>query len=149
MKRNPFFFGEVVTGESFTDRTNEIETLTRELRGGHNMFLISPRRYGKTSLIINVLKRLKKEGLLTFYIDLYRVASLRELLEAYARGVARSYTTRVEKFSEFVKDVFPGLRPKIVIGSDGAPAIEVDVHFRDKELLNSLEEVFEVFSAPP
>lgn len=144
MKRNPFFFGEVVTGESFTDRINEIETLTRELRGGHNIFLISPRRYGKTSLIINVLKRLKKEGLLTFYIDLYKVASLRELLEAYARGVARSYTTRVERFSEFVKDVFPGLRPKIVIGSDGAPSIEVDVHFRDKELLNSLEEVFDV-----
>jgi AAA+ ATPase superfamily predicted ATPase len=105
MKRNPFFFGEVVTGDNFTDRTDEIKKLTTELRGGHNIFLISPRRYGKTSLIINVLEHLNREGLFTFYIDLYKVASLRELLEAYAKGVARSCTTRVERFSEFIKDI--------------------------------------------
>ena len=144
MKRNPFFFGEVVTGENFTNRVDEIKRLTSELRVGHNIFLISPRRYGKTSLVINVLEHLNKEGLFTLYIDLYKVASLRELLEAYAKGVARSCTTRVERFSEFIKDIFPRLRPKIIIGSDGAPSIEVDVQLKDKELLDSLEEVFDV-----
>ena len=144
MKRNPFFFGEVVTGEHFTNRVNEIERLTEELRGGHNIFLISPRRYGKTSLIMQVLENLDKEGLFTFYFDLYKVASLRELLEAYAKGVARSCTTRVERFSEFIKDIFPKLRPKIIIGSDGAPSIEVDIQLKDADLLHSLEEVLEV-----
>ncbi len=144
MKRNPFFFGEVVTGENFTDRVDEVKRLTAELRGGHNIFLISPRRYGKTSLIINVLEHLNKEGLFTFYFDLYKVASLRELLEAYAKGVARSCTTRVERFSDFIKDIFPRLRPKIVIGSDGAPSIEVDIQLKDKDLMDSLEEVFDV-----
>ena len=144
MKRNPFFFGEVVTGENFTDRVDEIKRLTEELRGGHNIFLISPRRYGKTSLIINVLECLNKEGLFTFYMDLYKVASLRELLEAYAKGVARSCTTRVERFSDFIKEILPKLRPKIIIGSDGVPSIEVDIHLKDRELLDSLEEVFDV-----
>jgi len=144
MKRNPFFFGEVVTGDNFTDRVDEIKRLTEELRGGHNIFLISPRRYGKTSLIINVLEHLNREGLFTFYIDLYKVASLRELLEAYAKGVARSCTTRVERFSEFIKDIFPRLRPKIIIGSDGVPSIEVDIQLKDRELFDSLEEVFNV-----
>lgn len=144
MNRNPFFFGEVVTGENFTDRVKEIERLTADLRGGHNIFLISPRRYGKTSLIINVLEHLKKENLLTFYIDLYKVASLRELLEAYAKGVADSCTTRVERFSEFIKDIFPRLRPKMIIGTDGAPSIEVDIQLKDRELFDSLEEVFDI-----
>ena len=144
MKRNPFFFGEVVTGENFTDRVSEIKRLTGELRGGHNIFLISPRRYGKTSLVVNVLEHLNKDGLFTFYIDLYKVASLRELLEAYAKGMARSCTTRVERFSEFIKDIFPKLRPKIIIGTDGVPSIEVDVQLKDRELLDSLEEVFEI-----
>lgn len=144
MKRNPFFFGEVVTGENFTNRVDEVKRLTAELRGGHNIFLISPRRYGKTSLIINVLEHLDKEGLITFYIDLYKVASLRELLEAYAKGIARSCTTRVERFSEFIKDIFPGLRPKIIIGSDGVPSIELDIRLNDRELFDSLEEVFDV-----
>ena len=66
----------------------------------------------------------------------YKVASLRELLEAYAKGVARSCTTRVEKFSEFIKDIFPRLRPKIIIGSDGAPSIEVDIQLKDRELFD-------------
>ena len=68
MERNPFYFGEVVTGENFTNRVNEIKRLTGELRGGHNVFLISPRRFGKTSLIIKVLEHLKKEDLFAFYI---------------------------------------------------------------------------------
>ncbi len=144
MKRNPFFFGEVVTGENFTDRVVEIKRLTAELRGGHNVFLISPRRYGKTSLIINVLEHLNKEGLFTFYMDLYKVASLQELLEVYVRGVARSSKTPVERFSDFIKEILPQLRPKIIIGSDGLPSIEVDLQLRDRNLLDSLEEVFDV-----
>jgi len=144
MKRNPFFFGEVVTGENFTDRVDEIKRLTVELRGGHNVFLISPRRYGKTSLIINVLEHLNKEGLFTFYMDLYKVASLQELLEVYVRGVARSSKTPVERFSDFIKEILPQLRPKIIIGSDGLPSIEVDLQLRDRNLLDSLEEVFDV-----
>ncbi len=144
MKRNPFFFGEVVTGENFTDRANEIKRLKAELCGGHNIFLISPRRYGKTSLIIRVLEHLKEEGIFTFYMDLYKVASLRELLEAYARGVARVFTTKVEQFSDFIKEIFPKLRPKIIIGGDGAPSIEIDLQLKDRELLDSLEEVFDV-----
>jgi AAA+ ATPase superfamily predicted ATPase len=144
MKRNPFFFGEVVTGENFTNRVNEIKRLITDLGGGHNIFLISPRRYGKTSLIINVLEHLKKKGLFTFYFDLYKAASLRELLEAYAKGVAQSCTTKVERFSEFIKDIFPKIRPKIIIGSDGAPSIEVDIQLKEADLLDSLEEVLNV-----
>ena len=51
---------------------DEIKRLTRELREGHNIFLISPRRYDKTSLIINVLEYLNKEGLFTFYKEYHR-----------------------------------------------------------------------------
>jgi hypothetical protein len=93
---------------------------------------------------MQVLENLDKEGLFTFYFDLYKVASLRELLEAYAKGVARSCTTRVEKFSGFIKDIFPKLRPKIIIGNDGTPSIEIDIQLKDADLLHSLEEVLEV-----
>ncbi len=143
MKLNPFYYGEVVTGENFTDRTAEIERLTTELRGGHNIFLISPRRYGKTSLIVNALELLKNKGLFVFYMDFYKVASVRELLEAYAKGIVRSSKTRVEKISDFIKDLFPKVRPKIILGDDGLPSIEIDVKLREKELLDSLVEVLD------
>jgi hypothetical protein len=144
MKLNPFYYGEVVTGENFTDRVAEIERLTTELCGGHNIFLISPRRYGKTSLIINTLELIKIKGLFVFYMDLYKVASVRELLDAYAKGIVRSCKTRVEKISDFIKELFPKVRPKIILGDDGVPSIEVDISLKEKELMDSLTEILDV-----
>ena len=143
MKINPFYYGEVVTGENFTNRVDEIERLTTELCGGHNIFLISPRRYGKTSLIINTLEQIKTRGLFVFYMDLYKVASIRELLEAYAKGVVRSCRTKVEKISDFIKDLFPKVRPKIILGDDGLPSIEIDIKLKEKDLMDSLAEILE------
>ena len=54
-RRNPFRFGDVATGEHFTDRKAEITELVRDLRSGQSVLVISPRRYGKTSLITAVL----------------------------------------------------------------------------------------------
>ena len=144
MKINPFYYGEVVTGENFTNRVDEIERLRTELCGGHNVFLISPRRYGKTSLIVNTLEQIKKRGLFVFYMDLYKVASFRELVEAYAKGIVRSSRTKVEKISDFVKDLFPKIRPKIILGEDGMPSIEVDIKLKDGELVDSLAELLNV-----
>ena len=144
MKLNPFYYGEVVTGENFTDRVAEIERLTAELCGGHNIFLISPRRYGKTSLIINALEVIKTKGLFVFYMDLYTVASVRELLDAYAKGIVRSCRTSVEKISDVIKELFPRVRPKIILGDDGLPSIEVDISLKEKELMGSLAEILDV-----
>ena len=144
MKINPFYYGEVVTGENFTNRVDEIERLRTELCGGHNVFLISPRRYGKTSLIINTLEQIKNRGLFVFYMDLYKVASFRELVEAYAKGIVRSSRTKVEKISDFVKELFPRIRPKIILGDDGMPSIEVDIKLKDKDLMDSLSEILDL-----
>ncbi len=76
-------------------------------------------------------------------MDLYKIASLRELLEAYAKGIAHSCTGKIEKFSDMVKEVFPKLRPKIIIGSDGTPSIEVDIQLKGKEQIDTLEEVLD------
>jgi len=70
---NPFIYGQVVKGRHFADREAEIEELTRDLSRGQNVIVFSPRRFGKTSLMLAVLERLKAKGLLTVYVDLYRV----------------------------------------------------------------------------
>ena len=57
------------TGKDFADREVEMENIIRDLKDGQNIFLISPRRYGKTSLIMNALEKLQCEGFYTAYID--------------------------------------------------------------------------------
>jgi AAA+ ATPase superfamily predicted ATPase len=64
---NPFKHGTVVSGEDFADREVELRQLTSELRETVRIFLVAPRRYGKTSLIKNVLIVLQKQKMLTAY----------------------------------------------------------------------------------
>ena len=59
---NPFRFGRIVSGDAFTDRETDLLVLQRELRDGQNILIEAPRRYGKTSLILEVKRRLETDG---------------------------------------------------------------------------------------
>lgn len=48
---NAFVYGEVVPAAAFVDREIELERLTQDLLAWQKIFLISPRRYGKSSLV--------------------------------------------------------------------------------------------------
>lgn len=54
--KNPFKFGTIVEDEFFTDRTAELQYLKQILDSENHLILISPRRFGKTSLVNKVVK---------------------------------------------------------------------------------------------
>ncbi len=56
---NPFVFGSVVKGPHFCNRNKEIDEITEICHSNNNLILVSPRRYGKTSLVVNALERSK------------------------------------------------------------------------------------------
>ncbi|MFV9677964.1 MAG: hypothetical protein ACNYVW_10000, partial [Methanosarcinales archaeon] len=141
--KNPFRYGEVVTGEDFADRETELAELTRDLKAGQTIFLISPRRYGKTSLIMNALDTLQKEGFYTAYIDIFKVSSFKSLLELYTEVVSRAAETKIERFNRLVMEFFPNIRPKVVIRSDGSPSIEIDYDVKEKSAGKLFDEVYE------
>jgi uncharacterized protein len=62
---NPFVYGEVVPASAFVDRETELDRLTRDLLAGQKVFLISPRRYGKSSLVRRALAAVSRGGALT------------------------------------------------------------------------------------
>lgn len=63
MKENPFKFGAIVENEFFTDRNVERRQLRDALNSHNHIILISPRRYGKSSLVANVLAELSRPSL--------------------------------------------------------------------------------------
>ena len=62
---NPFVFGEVVDELNFVNRTEELAQLERDLADGQKVFLLSPRRFGKSSLVSVALLRLQKRHIHT------------------------------------------------------------------------------------
>lgn len=73
---NPFKFGTMVDGEYFTDRTRELEYVKQVLASENHLVLISPRRYGKTSL---VNKAAKETGRPVLFVNLEALTDKRDL----------------------------------------------------------------------
>lgn len=73
--------GIPVQGEDLVGREKELQLILNMLRDAQSVVLVSPRRYGKTSLVLEVLDRLKKEGYFVGDIDIFRVLSREELAQ--------------------------------------------------------------------
>ena len=101
------------------------------------------RRYGKTSLIGNVLNTLQKEDILIADVDLYWAASVRDFLELYASKVIRGSKSISRQAASFVKKFFPRLRPKLSFDPTGNPELSLDIA-RD----GSPESVEEILNLP-
>jgi uncharacterized protein len=92
VKRNPFVYGEVVPPAAFINRVAELDRLTGDLAAGQKVFLISPRRYGKSSLIRQALAAMARRGALTVEVTVSSFSSYVAFLEGYARALAAAET---------------------------------------------------------
>ena len=89
---NPFVYGEVVPAASFVDRIDELDRLVRDLASGQKVFLISPRRYGKSSLIRQALRAVGRGGALTAEVTVSSYSSYLAFLEGYTRSLLAMQT---------------------------------------------------------
>ena len=89
---NPFVYGEVVPAAAFVNRQDELKRLSADLLAGQKVFLISPRRYGKSSLISRALARASNAGCLTVSVTVSAYSSYLAFLEGYARAVIAAET---------------------------------------------------------
>jgi len=89
---NPFVYGKEVRGYQFYDRRESCEELHGYLKDGStNVVLYAPRRYGKTSLVIRVLERLKTDGMDALLFDVSKVPTVEKFCEAYVSAVYAVY----------------------------------------------------------
>src|SRR6056297_528533 len=79
--------GKPVTGDELIGREKEIRTIKDLLKAGQSVVLIAPRRFGKTSVLFEVMQELKKEHWFTCYVDLFSVPTLFSLAERITEGV--------------------------------------------------------------
>src|SRR5690348_2170132 len=108
---NPFIYGEIAPGDSFVDRETELDRLVTDLGGGQKVFLISPRRYGKSSLIRQALARLAGRGALTVEVTVSSHSSYLSFLEGYARALA-TVETKAQRARTWLTEALTAARPE-------------------------------------
>ena len=145
MGQNPFVYGEVVPGDAFVDREAELERLINDLDAGQKVFLISPRRYGKSSLIRQALAALGRRGALTVDLTVSSYSSYLSFLEGYARALA-TVETRWERARNWLLSVISSTRPEVRYEPDDTGPGRLTVAFplvqSDRDVNRVANEVF-------
>jgi AAA+ ATPase superfamily predicted ATPase len=139
---SPFAYGNTVSSTAFTNRENEVKRLKDNLLNGINTTIISPRRWGKSSLVEKVVSEIRKEypkEYRTVVIDLFTLGSQEEFLEMYAREIIKASSGKWQEWIGYGKELFKKLIPRISMGLD--PENDFSLSFDWKDLRKHSEEI--------
>lgn len=126
--RNPFVFGRVVSGETFCNRRRELQDLRRAATTGRSLWIHSPRRFGKTSLI---LEAFSDTSIPFAYMDVYAAQDEASLAEAYLRGISGLLTTVLgpgEKVMRWLRQASTHITPQISFDALGKVELTLGTH---------------------
>lgn len=122
---NPFRFAAPVDGEQFTGRRREIGDMTRHVADHVNVAVISPRRFGKTSLVNAVCTRAEGSGATVARTN--AMAANDDVAAFASRFVSAVYRARgpwhraTDALASFLGSIRQ-FQPSVTIGSDGSPS---------------------------
>ncbi len=116
---NPFVYGEIVPAEAFVGREAELGRLTTDLASGQKVFLISPRRYGKSSLVRQAFASLARQRHVTLEFTVASFSSYVAFLEGYARALV-GLESRAGRARSWIRDLFTGVKPEIRVEAGAA-----------------------------
>ena len=123
---NPFNYLQFATGDQFYDRREvRKDLLSRFLSGQTNVVLYGPRRYGKSSLVAELVGDLEKAGIPCVTLDVVKVPSIDMFVSAYATKVYRRLAPvkfEFRKLGMFLKS----LRPKMSLGPTGETGLSFE-----------------------
>jgi AAA+ ATPase superfamily predicted ATPase len=148
MNRLPFIFGKSSDFVNFTNREEESARLEMNFKSLINTTIISPRRWGKTSLVENVAEKIraKNKNIKVCTLDIFNVRSESEFYEHFAKGVLRGTSNRWEEMAEHAKKFLSHLLPKITFSPDSQAEISFGVGWETlqkspDEILNLPEKI--------
>lgn len=127
---NPFIYQGYVNKDYFCDRTEETEELVKNLQNGRNTTLISPRRIGKTGLILNAFHHIKEadKDAICIYIDIFATKNQHDFVQLLGTAVAQHVLTYQQKAFKRLLEFFGSWRP--VFSADpltGMPTVSVSI----------------------
>ena len=124
----------------FCDRENEIKYLKDNLTNGLNTLVHSPRRLGKSALILHLFHKLEQEkSYETLYLDLFATQNLQGLTKQFGEAILKKYHNR--NLLNGIKKLFKGLHASLSFSMDGSP--QLDLGITDSQVNVSLSQLFD------
>lgn len=142
MENKPFIFGVATSGDNFTDREQETKRLLLNFRNGVNTILISPRRWGKTSLVRKVCRLAQSDRLKVVYLDIFSCRSDKDFYDMFASAVLKQTSSKFEEWFENAKLFLSRISPKITVGTD--PMTDFSISLDINPMSEDVDEILQL-----
>jgi len=145
---NPFITSGYVSNDYFCDRENESKEVIKSITNGNNLAIISPRRMGKTGLILHCFHQPEiSRHYHCFFIDIYATNNLKEFVFKLGKEIFETLKPNGSKFIDGFFSIISSLRPAFKIDSiTGAPVFDIGIG-EIGEPAYSLEQIFNYLEA--
>lgn len=97
----PFVFGTAVNDANFIGRKRECERLKMNFTHGVNTILMSPRRWGKTSIVKRVMNEVQNRELIIIYMDIFSCRDEYDFCNKFATEILRATESRFEEWNKY------------------------------------------------
>lgn len=140
MKENPFKYGEISSGENFCNREAEQKRLHAAFRDGQSIILISPRRWGKSSLVNQALHTYRGK-VMAIKVDCFGVKSCEEFYAVFLKAILVATSTKVQQATDSVKNFVRSWLPyiKYAVGEGEEIRISLDLPSSKVDLAELLD----------
>jgi AAA+ ATPase superfamily predicted ATPase len=139
---NPFQYGRELDATELVDRVQELATLQATIRNQDKLFLIGPRRFGKTSLLAAAAEQVDPEQVAVVRINAEAFETLALFAQELTSSAARALRTSFERANDWAQTMLSRLRPKITMGADG-----LGIEFGLGEEQNNVQTIVEALNA--
>lgn len=144
----PFVFGKLATEQEFTNRQQDIKRLVMNFSAGTNTIIISPRRWGKSSLVNKAASEViqKNSKIRVIFLDLFNIRSEADFYKTLAEQVMLAVSNKIEQLTSNVKRFMKQWIPRISYSPDASQQVSFgldwnDVQHEPSEILNLAENV--------
>ena len=144
----PFVFGKIASNENFTDRKTETDRLVSNFVSSVNTILISPRRWGKSSLVAKAadISSKKNKNIRFCYIDLNNVRTEEQFYQQLATKVLSGSATKTRILIENTRKFLGKFIPNITFSPDPGTEFKLGLDWREvkkepDDILNLAEKI--------
>lgn len=144
MNTTPFVYGKIADHENFADREKDFIYLSNNFKGLINSVIISPRRWGKTSLVNKVVDSFSlNNDYIVCKIDIFNCRTEEQFYTAFANSVLKASFKAWDEFVASSKNYLSQMLPKIAL-TDAMQNYELSfgIDFSDKKL--SFDEILDL-----
>ena len=132
-------FGVPATSPHFIGREKELFRLESNMRFGVNTVLMSPRRWGKTSLVNRAAQSLDEKSIIVVQMDIFACRSEYDFYNTFSSAILRQASSRIEEWKDLAVGFIERLTPKISISPE--PGVEYSISLGITPKTHSPEEV--------